>query len=68
MSARKAPETVWDVQFAYRGRTRNHWRSVLIVEGTQREAERQAVELYSQPDQTAVDLLVVPAEISEGQP
>lgn len=63
MSARAMHDEVWDVQFAYPGKTALHWHSVVTVKGTEREAEQLATQLYMREGETAVDLLVVPAGI-----
>lgn len=62
MSARLLPEPLWDIQFAFPGKTRNHWRSVLVkIGGTEREAQHQAETMFNQPEYSeATDLLVVP--------
>jgi hypothetical protein len=54
-------ESTWDIQFAYEGKTTRHWKSVAVIEGTQREADQQAQQLYV-ADQAAVDFMVVPAD------
>lgn len=54
-------ESTWDVQFAYQGKTTRHWKSVAVIEGTEREAEQAAQQMYI-ADQAAVDFLVMPAD------
>jgi hypothetical protein len=62
MSAKQLTgESTWDVQFAYEGKTTRHWKSVEVFEGTEREAEQRAQQLYI-ADQAAVDFMVVPAD------
>ncbi len=66
MSARFLNEDVWEIQFAYPGKTRRHWRSVLITTGTKREVEREAEHMFGQAEYLdAVDLLVVPIDSEE---
>jgi hypothetical protein len=64
MSATQLSLDLWEVELAYQGKSTKHWKNVATIEGTEREAERQAVALYNQ-DPAAVDLLVVPAEARE---
>jgi len=62
MSARRLDATWWAVQFAYPGKTAVHWKEVLVMEATEREANREAEQLYCRDGETAVDFLVTPME------
>lgn len=58
------PTHEWEIQFAYRGKTRHHWRTVATATGSERQAEARAVQLFVH-DEQAVDLLVIPANREE---
>jgi hypothetical protein len=64
MSARKLETDIWEIELAFPGKTRKHWRKVATVLGSHPEAEAKGVELYLSPEyRDAKDVLVVPAEV-----